>query len=119
MILLDPERFEIGDVGGLHLIEKRFRLATFLLSAKHGRSAVGVITAEVATVVSAELLEADPEVGLEILDEMAEMDARVDIRQSTRHENLASLFHPDLRGKPLVAAFPSCRCALSSTSAGE
>jgi hypothetical protein len=108
MILLDPERFEISDMRGLHLVEKGFGLATFLLCAKHGRSAVGVIAADVKTIMATELLEAHPVVGLEILDEMTEMDARIHVGQATRHENLASLFHPDLRGKPMAAAFPLC-----------
>jgi hypothetical protein len=46
--------------------------------------------------MAAQLLEAHPEIGLQKLDEMAEVDARVHVGQTTRDENLTSLH----RSKP-------------------
>ena len=52
----------------------------FLRGKHHGR-AVGVVGAAVVAFVAAQFLEAYPNVGLDVFDHVAEVDAAVGIRQ--------------------------------------
>jgi hypothetical protein len=71
----------------------------FLLGAQHDRCAVGVVGADVPAFVAAHLLEAHPDVGLDVLDQVAEVDRAVGIGQGAGNEDLAG--HD--------AVFPGCR----------
>ena len=52
---------------------------------------MGVVCANVIAIVPAHFLKTNPNVGLEVLDEMADVDRAVRIRQSTRDENISIL----------------------------
>ena len=51
--------------------------------------AVGVVGAQVAAVVAAHFLETHPDVGLDIFDQVAEMDAAIGVGQGGGDEDLA------------------------------
>ena len=52
---------------------------SFLAGGDHHRGAVGVVGAEVSALMAAHFLKADPEISLQILDQMAEMNVAVGI----------------------------------------
>ena len=54
----------------------------------HDGGAVGVVAADVDDVVAAEALEADPDVGLDVLDEVADVDGAVGVGECGGDEDL-------------------------------
>ena len=60
-----------------------------LLGPQHDRGAMGVVGADVVHLVAAQSLEAHPDVGLDVLDQMAEVDGAVGVRQGGRDEDAA------------------------------
>jgi hypothetical protein len=50
---------------------------------------VGIVGADVMALVAAQLLEADPDVGLDVLDQMADMDRAVGVGQGAGDEDAA------------------------------
>ena len=64
-------------------------LDALCLRAQHDRRAVGVVGADVDAVVAAQLLEADPDVGLDVLDHVAEVDRAVGVGQRAGDEDAA------------------------------
>ena len=83
---------ETGKVAGVfvpHTADQGFRRDAFLFCAQHDRRAVGVVGAHVAAVVAAHLLEAHPDIGLDVFDQMAEVDAAVGVGQGGGDEDLA------------------------------
>ncbi len=64
-----------------------------LARAEHDRRAVRVAGAHVDAVVAAQLLEAHPDVGLDVLDQVAHVDGPVGVRQRARDED-----SPAIRG---------------------
>ncbi len=60
-----------------------------LLRAQHDGCAVGVIGAHVPAFVAAHLLEAHPDVGLDVLHQMAQMNGAVGVGQGAGDENAA------------------------------
>ena len=64
----------------------------FALGAQHDGRAVGVVGADVMHFVALHALEAHPDVGLDVLDQMAEVDRAVGVGQGGRDEN-AAFFH--------------------------
>ena len=60
-----------------------------LLGAQHDGRAVGVVGADIVASVSLHFLEAHPDVGLDVFDQMAEVDAAVGIRQRGGDEDLS------------------------------
>ena len=81
-----------GEVAGVLVpdaLDQRLRGDAFLLRPQHDGGAVGVVRAHVVALVPAHLLEAHPDVGLDVLHEMAEVDAAVGIGQRGGDEELA------------------------------
>ena len=77
-----------------------------LPGADHDRRAVRVVGTDVDAPVAAQLLEAHPDVGLDVLDQVAEMDRAVGVGQGCGDEDFA-LGHGLLRmfvDRPAVAA---------------
>jgi putative lipoprotein len=104
---------------GYHL---RFR-AAFLSGAHHDRRAVRVVRADVSCAMAAEALKSDPDVGLDVLDEVPEMDVTVCVGQSARDEKasvhdvgrvIASLF--GARRAPLKTLLALCFFAGTSAA---
>ena len=70
-------------------VDQLLRRDAFLLRPQHDRRAVGVVGAAIETGVAAHFLEAHPDIGLDIFDQMAQMDAAIGVRQGGGDENLA------------------------------
>jgi hypothetical protein len=83
----DIELAEIREVGFPHIgDEGRFRPA-FLLRTDHDRRAVRVIRTDEHAAVAAELLKAHPDIGLDVLDQMPEVNVPIGVRQRGGNEN--------------------------------
>ena len=61
---------------------------TFLTRANHNGCAMGVVSTEKTAIVSAQLLEADPDVRLDIAQHMADMDRAIGVGQCCGDKNL-------------------------------
>ena len=85
----DLEVREIAEVAAVHLGDERLGRAALLAGADHDGRAVGVVGADVGAVVAAHLLEANPEVRLEILDQVPDVDVTVGVGQGRRDDDLA------------------------------
>ena len=85
----DVEAGEVAEVLAMHALDQLFRGDAFLLGAQHDRRAVRVVGADVPAFVAGHLLVADPDVGLDVLDQVAEVDRAVGVGQGGRDENLA------------------------------
>ena len=88
----DLEVGEVARVARVHLRDEVLGRAALLAGADHDGSAVRVVGADVGAVGAAHLLEADPEVRLEILDEMPDVDVAVGVGQRRRDHDSA-FFH--------------------------
>ena len=74
--------------------DELFRGDAVLLGAQHDRRAVGIVGADVMAFVAAQLLEAHPDIGLDIFNQMADVDRTVGVGQGTGNENSAgSVIH--------------------------
>ena len=65
---------EVPFVGRAYFFEQRLGFAPFLLGANHRRGPVGVVGADVGHLVAAHALEAHPDVRLDVLDQVPEVD---------------------------------------------
>ena len=83
IIEFNQKAVEVGLVLFLHFFDQFLRFYAGGLCTYHNGRAVSIVGAEIETLVSAHLLEADPDVGLNIFNEMADMDWAVGIRQGT------------------------------------
>ncbi|EFC53437.1 hypothetical protein NEISUBOT_03440 [Neisseria subflava NJ9703] len=89
IVVADAETGKVGEVLFAHFGNHVFgRDALFLRGQHHGR-AVGVIGAAVVAFVAAQFLEAHPNVGLNVFDHVAEVDAAVGIRQRGSNKDFA------------------------------
>ncbi len=76
-------------MGLLHLGDQLLLADALLPGADHDRRAVRVVGADVDAPLPAELLEADPDVGLEVLDQVADVDVAVGVGQGGGDEDAA------------------------------
>ena len=86
---------EVGEVLEMRLVRASDQLLggdALLARTDHDRSPVRIVRADVDALVAAQLLEPHPEVGLDVLDEMPEMDVTVRVRKRARDDN-SSIAH--------------------------
>ena len=89
IVVADEKAGEVGEVLFAHFGNHVFgRDALFLRGQHHGR-AVGVVGAAVVALVAAQFLKAHPNVGLDVFDHVAEVDAAVGIGQRGGNEDFA------------------------------
>ena len=81
VVEFDQEAVEIRLVLAPYPGDKLLRGDALLVGAQHDRRAMGVVGADVMHLMPAHLLEAHPDIGLDVLDQMAEVDAAVGVRQ--------------------------------------
>ncbi len=81
VVKLNLEFGEVADMGVVHFGDQRLFAATLLSSANHDRGAMRVVGANVDAAIPAQLLEPHPDVGLQILDQMTQMDVAIGIRE--------------------------------------
>ena len=87
VVELDVEVGEVALVRRLHLGDQLLLAAAFLAGADHDRRAVRVVGADVDAAVAAQLLEPDPDVGLDVLDQVADVDVPVGVGQGGGDED--------------------------------
>ena len=83
---------EVGEVLQVRLVAARnelLRRNALGARADHHRRAVRVVRAHVHAFMAAHLLETDPEVGLDVLDQVAEVDVPVRVGERARDDNAA------------------------------
>ena len=70
-----------------HVGNHLFRRDAKLLGFQHNRRAVSVIGADEVDVVAAHSLVTDPDISLDMLQHMTEVDGAVGVRQRARYQN--------------------------------
>ena len=85
----DPEVPEVRPVLLADPLDERFGRDPFLLRLEHDRRAVPVVGADVHAAVAAPALEPHPDVGLDVLDHVPDVNRAVRVRQRARHEERA------------------------------
>ena len=89
LVELNMKASEIPLMFLLHPGDQGFRRDPFLLSPQHDGCAVGIIGADIMAFMPAHLLEPHPDVGLNIFDEMAEVNGTVGVGEGAGNENFA------------------------------
>ncbi len=89
VVEFDQEAGEIARVLVEHPRDQLLRGNSFLLGTQHDRRAVGVVGADVVHLVPAQALEAHPDIGLDVLDQVAKMDRSIGVGQGGRYEEAA------------------------------
>ena len=77
----DVEGGEIGEMRGPHLGDDFSFGAAFLAGPHHDGGAVGVVGAEEQGASTAKFLEANPDIGLDVFNEVANVDVAVGVRE--------------------------------------
>ena len=99
MVEGDLKAGEVSEVRLPHAGDEILLAAALGLGANHDRRAVGIVGAEIDRAVAAKFLEADKNIGLDVLDQMPEMDVAVGVGQGRGDENAASGHEADCRGR--------------------
>jgi hypothetical protein len=81
VVELDVEVSEVALVRGLHIRNELFLAPAFLPCPDHDGRAVRVVGAHVAALVAAELLKADPDIRLDVFDQVPDVNVPVGIGQ--------------------------------------
>ncbi len=89
VVKADAELGEVGLVLVTHTLDQLLGGDTFLLGTQHDGGAVGVIGAHVMAFVATAFLEAYPDVGLDVLKQVTQVDRPIGIGQGTGNQNLA------------------------------
>ncbi len=92
------EAVEIALVLGPHAIDQFLGRNAFLLGPQHHRGAVRVVRADVVDLVRHHALEAHPDVGLDVLHQVADMDLAVGVGQGRSNED-ATCGHGKIAGQ--------------------
>jgi hypothetical protein len=77
---------EIALVRAVHVGDQRLFGAALLARSHHDRGAVRVVGADVRGTVAAQVLEPHPDVGLDVFDQMAQVNVAVGVGQRTSNE---------------------------------
>jgi hypothetical protein len=85
----DAEALVVALVGLGDLGDELFRRGALGLGLEHDRRAMGVVGADEVHLIPLEALEAHPDVGLDILHDVADVEWRVRVRQRRGDEKLA------------------------------
>jgi hypothetical protein len=84
------EAREVARVLAMHAFDQRLRRDPLALGAQHDRRAMGVVGTDVPALMAAHFLKAHPDVGLNVLDQMTEVNCAVGIRQGGSDEDLTA-----------------------------
>jgi hypothetical protein len=91
VVEFDAEPGEIADMGLAHGGDQLFLAYAFLLGPNHYGCAVRVIGANINTAMTAQLLKPDPDVGLQVLYKMTDVDVAVCIGKCAGDENFSHI----------------------------
>ncbi len=89
VVKFDQEIGKIGAVFAPDAVDELLGAQAILLGAQHDRRAVSVIRANVVAFVAAQLLKADPDVGLNVFHQVADVNRAVGVGQGAGDENAA------------------------------
>ena len=89
IVVADEKTGEVGEVLFAHFGNHVFRRNALFLRGKHHGRAVSVVGAAVVAFVAAQFLEAHPNIGLDVFDHVAEVDAAVGIGQRGSDKDFA------------------------------
>ena len=89
VVIADAETAEVGQMFFAHAGNHVFRRDALLLRGQHHGRTVGVVGAAIIALVAAHFLKAHPDVGLDVFDHVAQMDAAVGIGQRGGNEDFA------------------------------
>src|SRR5690606_13448859 len=91
VVELDQEVGEIPAVVGIDLIDQFLGADAHLLGFEHDGGAMGVVGTDIGALLAAHFLEANPDVGLDVFQQMTQVNRAVGIGQGTGDQNLAWL----------------------------
>ena len=89
IVEVDQKVGKVSGVLGLDVVDQLLRGNPFLLGAQHDGGAMGIIGADVNCLITAQFLEANPDVSLNVLKHVPQMDRTVGIGQGAGNEDLA------------------------------
>src|SRR5262249_19396295 len=84
---LNIERSKVAFMRLLHSSDEFFFADASLASADHDRGAVRVVGAHINTPIADQLLEANPDIGLDVLHQMANVDIAISVGQGGSDED--------------------------------
>ena len=85
-IKMDIKTRKVAQVLLMHAGDERLGCDAFLLGTQHDGCTVCVVGTDIRRVIADEFLEADPHIGLDVFNQMAEMDGAVGVGQSGSDE---------------------------------
>jgi len=77
----DMETGEVAAMFGMHAGDQLLRRDAFLFRAQHDGRAVRVVGADIPAFAAEHFLQAHPDIGLHVADQMAEMDRAIGVGQ--------------------------------------
>ena len=89
VVELDVEAGKITLVFGTIALDQGFGLDAFFTRTQHDRCAVRVAGTYISAVMTDQLLKPHPDIGLDVLDQMPDMDRTVGVRQGAGDEDFA------------------------------
>ena len=90
--MADHKIVKVAAMFCVYFLDKFFRRDSEFLGPKHGGCTMGVICADVDTFMTAHTLKANPDIRLDMLHQMSEVNRPVGIRKGTGDQN-TTLFH--------------------------
>jgi hypothetical protein len=93
---------EVAGMFVQYALDQLARRDAFLFGAQHDGRAVLVVRADVMHLVAAHALEAHPDVGLDVFDQMTEMDGAVGVGQGAGDEQATAGHDGERCGKPAI-----------------
>ena len=76
---------------GVHIGNQLFRRDAFFFRPQHDGRAMGIVGTDVDTLVAAQFLETNPDVGLNVFQHMAKVNRTVGIGQGAGNQNLTGV----------------------------
>ena len=93
VVELNAEVGEVALMGRTHFFHQGIGSPALILGPDHGGGAMGVVAAEIANPISAHPLEADPDIPLDIPNEVADVEVAIHVGQSIRNQEFPRRRH--------------------------
>jgi len=87
----DVEAFEVRAMFGIDPLDQSFRRFARFLGLEHDRGAMGVVRTDVVTFMATHFLKTHPDIGLDVLHEVAQMNGAIGVGQGAGYQNSAGL----------------------------
>jgi len=89
----DMKSCEIALMFGLNAGDQGFWSDTFLFSPQHDGGSMRIVGTDVVAVMATHFLETSPDIGLDIFDQMPQMNRSIGIGQGARNQYFSFLRH--------------------------